>query len=444
MTAPSSSTSTNNSTCSTSTTTSSMVTRKVQVSRSGFLQEAEEEEEFADLEALALDEAESDLEVERKERMNTTACDANSDVTLEEENLLLKEQVEEMKRQLEYWKLKATSAGMGSGGTGTASVVATSSNNSFFEGLKHISFSPATPATPVSSSAVEMQYDSRMGLHQRRSIPKEKEGYFDNWNISSPFKFTTSSTYPEDEDDQEGVSLVTATNKSHASDRDEEEDEDDDESHHHLHASPNSPTHASPSADEDDNGEPNSLVDRGAWLVGLLVLQSFSSFIIKNNEAMLHRHAVIVRFLTMLVGAGGNAGNQASVRVIRGLATGKVDIHHNMRGYLVQELRAGFFLSVVLGVAGAIRAAVFFTPLAETFAITASLVMIVGISIFLGTILPLFMKMIHIDPAHSSTTIQVLMDILGVAITVYVSSIVLDTKVFEFLKPLPTQSAKDD
>jgi hypothetical protein len=57
-----------------------------------------------------------------------------------------------------------------------------------------------------------------------------------------------------------------------------------------------------------------SVQDRAGWLVGLLLLQSMSSFILARNEALLEEHVVIVRFLTMLVGAGGNAGNQASVR----------------------------------------------------------------------------------------------------------------------------------
>jgi hypothetical protein len=60
--------------------------------------------------------------------------------------------------------------------------------------------------------------------------------------------------------------------------------------------------------------------DRAGWLVGLLVLQSMSSFIISRNEALLQSHLVIVQFLTMLVGAGGNAGNQASVRGEWGVA----------------------------------------------------------------------------------------------------------------------------
>jgi hypothetical protein len=57
-----------------------------------------------------------------------------------------------------------------------------------------------------------------------------------------------------------------------------------------------------------------ALRDRAYWLVGLLVMQSCSGFILAHNELLLEKHPVIIYFLTMLVGAGGNAGNQASVR----------------------------------------------------------------------------------------------------------------------------------
>lgn len=160
-----------------------------------------------------------------------------------------------------------------------------------------------------------------------------------------------------------------------------------------------------------------AIQDRAGWLVGLLVLQSMSSFIISRNEKLLQKHLVIVRFLTMLVGAGGNAGNQASVGVIRGLAMGSVN-DRNIRETLLRELQMGLGLSFVLGVAGAVRAAVFMTPFMETLAITTCLVAIVFISVLLGAVLPLIMKYFRIDPAHSSTTIQVIMDILGVLITV--------------------------
>lgn len=103
--------------------------------------------------------------------------------------------------------------------------------------------------------------------------------------------------------------------------------------------------------------------------------------------------------------------------VIRGLATGTVN-DHNVRPFLFDELKMGAALSAVLGVAGFLRAAAFAVPPLETLAITASLATIVFLSIVLGAILPLAMSRVRIDPAHSSTTIQVLMDILGVTITV--------------------------
>ena len=60
--------------------------------------------------------------------------------------------------------------------------------------------------------------------------------------------------------------------------------------------------------DEDDNGCPiepsltfySSLFDRGIWLVGLLIVQSLSSFILSANERLLQTHPSIIYFLTML------------------------------------------------------------------------------------------------------------------------------------------------
>jgi magnesium transporter len=86
----------------------------------------------------------------------------------------------------------------------------------------------------------------------------------------------------------------------------------------------------------------------------------------------------------------------------------------NVRDYLLEEMKMAVTMASVLGVAGCIRAAAFLVPVRETIAITTSLWLIVFFSIVMGSLLPLAMKHVRIDPAHSSTTIQVLMDILGV------------------------------
>lgn len=55
------------------------------------------------------------------------------------------------------------------------------------------------------------------------------------------------------------------------------------------------------------------------WLLGLLILQSTSSMVLDKYEGLLKEHLFVTLFLTMLVGAGGNAGNQSAIKVIRGL-----------------------------------------------------------------------------------------------------------------------------
>lgn len=79
----------------------------------------------------------------------------------------------------------------------------------------------------------------------------------------------------------------------------------------------------------------DQIKERAGWLIGLLFLQSCSSFIIQYNEQFLQNNMVLVQFLTMLVGAGGNAGNQAAVRVIRSLAVGTLN-RRTMRFFLMQ------------------------------------------------------------------------------------------------------------
>ena len=178
-----------------------------------------------------------------------------------------------------------------------------------------------------------------------------------------------------------------------------------------------------------DRPPPNffsQLKNRATLLVGLLIFQSCSSFILKRYSALLEEFPIIVYFLTMLVGAGGNAGNQAAVRIIRGLATGEVDASASERtAQLVSdELRRAVALALILVVAGFVRVIAFHASVADAAAISCSLFIIVATSVALGTLLPLALSAARIDAAHASTTIQVVMDVLGVLITCTIAPIV--------------------
>eukprot|EP00602_Paraphysomonas_sp_CaronLab_P000970 CAMPEP_0185032484 /NCGR_PEP_ID=MMETSP1103-20130426/20598_1 /TAXON_ID=36769 /ORGANISM="Paraphysomonas bandaiensis, Strain Caron Lab Isolate" /LENGTH=123 /DNA_ID=CAMNT_0027568405 /DNA_START=394 /DNA_END=761 /DNA_ORIENTATION=+ len=118
----------------------------------------------------------------------------------------------------------------------------------------------------------------------------------------------------------------------------------------------------------------------------------------------------------MLIGAGGNAGNQAAVKVIREIALEKTQPKWQFV-LILQECGGAIGICVFVGLAGCLR--VFLSPessLKETGVITTALVLILFISIFLGSVLPFVMLFMGVDPAHGATSVQVLMDIVGVLV----------------------------
>lgn len=89
---------------------------------------------------------------------------------------------------------------------------------------------------------------------------------------------------------------------------------------------------------------------------------------------------------SLQVGAGGNAGNQSAIKVIRGLATGSMKpTGPGVRRALTQQLAVGLMLGTGLAAGGWIR--VYLTngdPLNAT-AISISLFLIVLTSVVAGT-----------------------------------------------------------
>lgn len=167
-------------------------------------------------------------------------------------------------------------------------------------------------------------------------------------------------------------------------------------------------------------------VSRGKWLVGLMAAQSLSSVILDRYSDLLRDHLVVTLFLTMLVGAGGNAGNQSSIKVIRGLATGALDTSEScIRTTLLEQAAVGILLGGALSAAGFARVYLTSGCLVNSAAIALSVLGIVSTSCLLGSGLPFMLARAGVDPANAGTSIQVIMDILGVAITCVTCDMVL-------------------
>jgi Mg/Co/Ni transporter MgtE len=175
---------------------------------------------------------------------------------------------------------------------------------------------------------------------------------------------------------------------------------------------------------EKDPKEETNILSRVCLLSLLLILQSGSSFILQSFSELISRHILITMYLTMLVGAGGNAGNQAAVLVIRRLATSR---SFSVRSLIVREMFSAIIIGTLVTLVGFIR-----VWIEERGAILPSLTIgialfsIVTSSILLGTLLPIILqRIVHIDPAHAGPIIQVIMDILGVCITCAVGQTLL-------------------
>eukprot|EP00933_Yihiella_yeosuensis_P085154 TRINITY_DN9996_c0_g5_i1.p1 TRINITY_DN9996_c0_g5~~TRINITY_DN9996_c0_g5_i1.p1 ORF type:complete len:288 (-),score=28.99 TRINITY_DN9996_c0_g5_i1:211-1074(-) len=200
---------------------------------------------------------------------------------------------------------------------------------------------------------------------------------------------------------------------------------------------PGSPLHQAVRApsdrlDADEEGTQDGGLDnfwhRAGWLVLLLFCQSTSSIILEHFDYLIRKHPVVIYFLTMLVGAGGNAGGQSTVLVVRRLALatvrGKSD-RLSAFSVIGDQVSVALKLAIILFVASFIRCVVFQVRGVECLAICLSMLAIVFSSTIIGAALPFVLHRMGIDPAHAGATIQVIMDVSGVLLTCLVSCAVL-------------------
>jgi len=166
-------------------------------------------------------------------------------------------------------------------------------------------------------------------------------------------------------------------------------------------------------------------MQRSMWLGSLLLLQSVSGFILSRYQLLIESHVLISFFFTMLIGTGGNAGNQSATLVIRGLATGEIS-RKNAARVLLREFGMSIMLASVLVLVTFARIYFTYHDLVSTIAISISLFLIVCMSMVLGTFIPFMLERLNIDPAHSAAPfLATLMDIIGILIYCAVCSKIL-------------------
>lgn len=175
------------------------------------------------------------------------------------------------------------------------------------------------------------------------------------------------------------------------------------------------------------------LKKRGVWLVLLFFGQMLTIPVLKFFEGHLERASVLILFITLIVASGGNSGTQAASLLIRALAVGEVKPRDWWR-VVRKELLTGLCLGSMLGVLGLLGVLGWSLvglidpghALAIGFTVGTAIVGIVIWAVFLGTMFPLLLFRIGLDPATiSSPLVATLMDVSGLLIYFTVALIVL-------------------
>jgi len=172
-----------------------------------------------------------------------------------------------------------------------------------------------------------------------------------------------------------------------------------------------------------------SLVDnvkkRVGWLALLILLESFSSNILKIYSASLEAVVALAFFIPTLIDTGGNTGTQSATLVIRGIATGEITLRQGLK-VLLRECGTGVVLGLLLGVFAYVRAYLTQADVRIAFVVGLSLLVVITISNVAGAFLPLAAKRLRVDPAvMAGPFITTIVDIVGLIVYFEVARLVI-------------------
>ena len=160
------------------------------------------------------------------------------------------------------------------------------------------------------------------------------------------------------------------------------------------------------------------------WLLVLAVGATLTVQVLSVFEATLAEVTVLALFVPLLIGTGGNTGNQAATTVTRALALGDVN-PRDVAKVLRRELSVGAALGGLLGVIGAGITALVFEPRIGLI-IGLTLVVVCAMAASIGGIMPIIARALRVDPAvFSNPFITTFVDATGLIVYFLVAQAVL-------------------
>ena len=135
------------------------------------------------------------------------------------------------------------------------------------------------------------------------------------------------------------------------------------------------------------------------WLFLLMCSYFITGGILAGFEDAMSAVISLVIYMPMLMGTGGNSGSQSSTLVIRGMATGEIELRDYFK-VMWKEIRVGIIVGCCLSVLNYFRIVhLDHNPPMVAVTVCVSMILIVIIAKLIGSMLPMLAKKIGIDPA---------------------------------------------
>ena len=166
--------------------------------------------------------------------------------------------------------------------------------------------------------------------------------------------------------------------------------------------------------------------NRIVWLLILMLSAAVTGAIITKYEQAFAAVPLLVSFIPMIMGTGGNCGSQSSTLIIRGLATDEIELKDVFKA-LWKEVRVSLMVGVVLAFVNGIRIMLQYNNNIElAIVIGLTLIATVVLAKALGCLLPLLAKKLKLDPAiMASPLITTLVDIFSILVYFQIATSVM-------------------
>ncbi len=159
-----------------------------------------------------------------------------------------------------------------------------------------------------------------------------------------------------------------------------------------------------------------------SWIGGVLAASIIGIF-----DDILTNIVALAAFIPVILGMGGNIATQSSTIIVRGMATGRVNIGGEIK-LIFKEVKVGLILGTLYGILLGVFANFAFTDTPDSlgFVVGLSICASMIIAATVGTIIPLILRKLDIDPAIATGPfVTTSIDILGVLFYFLIASIFL-------------------